>query len=187
MHKLAAVFSTVLISLGLRAFLPAQPPSPDDGPPPHKAKGKDKAKEKEKGKDAAKKKGEAGPKGDLRKAYDLLRRLRADETSAGRPEERIRDWTERAARCSRDGLKGARRGGRVPGPRVRGRRPRPGTRRRPRPQRRLFDRRDPDLPPRPTRSDPTTRANGPAATFAMPMTGSRSRAAEKRGRGPNSR
>ena len=94
MFKLAAVASSVLVSLGLAAFVPAQPPEPD-GPPPHKSKGKGEAK----------KKGEAGAKGDMRKAYDLLRRLRAAEGSAGRPEERIRDWTERATKYYRDGLK----------------------------------------------------------------------------------
>jgi hypothetical protein len=94
MLKLVAVASSVLVSLGLAAFIPAQPPGPD-GPPPPKAKGKDEAK----------KKGEPGPKGDLTKAYDLLRRLRADGTSASRPEERIRDWTERATKYYRDGLK----------------------------------------------------------------------------------
>ena len=47
----------------------------------------------------------AGPAGDLRKAYDLLRRLRADDRPAGRPEERLRDWTDRAAKLYRDGLK----------------------------------------------------------------------------------
>jgi hypothetical protein len=96
MLKLAAVASSVLFSLGLAAFVPAQPPGPD-GPPPPKAKPK--------GKGEAKKKGEAGPKDDLRKAYNLLRRLRAADGSAGRPEERIRDWTERATRYYRDGLK----------------------------------------------------------------------------------
>jgi len=94
MIKLAAMVSSLLVSLGLAALVPAQPPGPD-GPPPPKAKGKAEAK----------KKGEAGPKGDLRKAYDLLRRLRAVDSSAGRPEERISDWTERAVEYYRDGLK----------------------------------------------------------------------------------
>jgi hypothetical protein len=95
MFKLAAVITSVLLSFGLAAFVPAQPPGPDDPPPP-KAKGK---------KGQEKKKEEPGPKGDLRKAYDLLRRLRADGTSVGRPEERIREWTERATKYYRDGLK----------------------------------------------------------------------------------
>ena len=87
---------TALMGLGLAGMLPAQPPD-DDTPP--------KAKHKAKAKDVAKKKGEEpGPRGDLTRAYDLLRRLRSDETSAGRPEERIRDWTERATKYYRDGL-----------------------------------------------------------------------------------
>ncbi len=98
MLKLATVASTVLVCIGLAALAPAQPPGPG-GPPPPPPKAKVKAKVK------AKKKGEDGPKGDLTKAYDLLRRLRADATSAGRPEERIRDWTERATQYYRDGLK----------------------------------------------------------------------------------
>jgi hypothetical protein len=95
MLKLAAAASSVLISLGLAAFYPPQPER-SDGPPAPKTKGKGEAK---------KKKGEAGAQGDLRRAYDLLRRLRADDGSAGRPEERIRDWTERAATYYRDGVK----------------------------------------------------------------------------------
>jgi hypothetical protein len=96
MLKIAAVISSVLVSLGLAALAPGQPPRPEDRPPP---------KAKHKGKAEAKKKGEAGPRGDLTRAYNLLRRLRADDSSAGRPEERIRDWTERATKFYRDGLK----------------------------------------------------------------------------------
>ncbi len=93
MLKLVATVSSVLVSLGLASYLPAQPPP--DGRPIPKVKGKEKAK----------KKGEREPGGNLRKAYDLLRRLRADEGSAGRPEERLHDWTDRAASLYRDGLK----------------------------------------------------------------------------------
>jgi hypothetical protein len=96
MIKLAAVASSVLVSLGLAAFVPAQQAGLA-GPAP-------KAKVKAKG-EAKKKKGEEGPIGDLRKAYDLLRRLRANDGPGGRPEERIRDWTERATKYYRDGLK----------------------------------------------------------------------------------
>ena len=96
MVKLVAAVSSLLVSLGLAAFFPPQPPGPD-GPEPPKAKAK--------GKEAAKKKGEPGPRGDLTKAYDLLRRLRADDSTVGRSEERIRDWTERATKYYRDGLK----------------------------------------------------------------------------------
>ncbi len=96
MIKFAAMVTSLLVSLGLAAFLPAQPPGPD-GPEPPKAKAK--------GKEAAKKKGEPGPGGDLTKAYNLLRSLRASDSSVGRPEERIREWTERATKYYRDGLK----------------------------------------------------------------------------------
>src|SRR5262249_31753342 len=50
-------------------------------------------------------KGESEPGGALRKAYDLLRRLRTDEGTAGRPEERLRNWTDRAAELYRQGLR----------------------------------------------------------------------------------
>ncbi len=96
MTKLMAIVSSVLISLGLTSLLPAQPPPPD-GLPTAKVKGK-------KG-EKAKKKGERELGGDLRKAYDLLRRLRADDGTAGRPEERLRDWTDRAASLYREGLR----------------------------------------------------------------------------------
>jgi hypothetical protein len=94
MIKLLATVSTVVVSLGLATLLPGQPPPPG-GPPPPKAKGKG----------VGKKKGDREPGGELRKAYDLLRRLRADEAIAGRPEERLRAWTDSAARLYRDGLK----------------------------------------------------------------------------------
>jgi hypothetical protein len=97
MIKLAALATSVLFSLGLATFAPAEPQGHGDPPQP-------KAKAKAKGKGEAKKKGEAGPMGDLRKAYEVLRRLRADG-STGRPEERIRDWTERASKYYREGLK----------------------------------------------------------------------------------
>ncbi len=90
MIKLVATVSSVLVSLGLAAWMPAQPPPPDGPPPP-------KAKIKAKGKGEPKKKGEREPGGELSKAYDLLRRLRADDSSGARPEERLRDWTDRAA------------------------------------------------------------------------------------------
>ena len=97
MTKLVATVSSVLVSLGLAASMPAQPPPPEGGPPP-------KAKVKAKGKGEPKKKGEREPGAELSKAYDLLRRLRADD-SGGRPEDRLRDWTDRAAGFYRNGLK----------------------------------------------------------------------------------
>jgi hypothetical protein len=98
MFKLAAALLSAVVSLALAGFAPAQGPGRDGAPLP-------KAKAKAKGKGEAKKKGEAGPTGDLRRAYDLLRRLRAAETPGSRPEERISDWTERAVKYYRDGLK----------------------------------------------------------------------------------
>lgn len=92
MHKLFATTLSVLIALGATALLQ-----------PRLATGQPLPKAKAKGKEDPKKKG--GPQGDLRKAYDLLRRLRADEGSAGRSEERLRDWTDRAAKLYRQGLK----------------------------------------------------------------------------------
>jgi hypothetical protein len=76
-----------LVALGLGA-LAQGPPRPPDGPPPPKAE---------------KAVREAGH--DLKKAYDLLSRLRADEGPAGRPGERLRDWAERAVGLYRQGLK----------------------------------------------------------------------------------
>jgi hypothetical protein len=91
MRKLIAAISTVFASLALTALYDA-PKAAGQGPEPK-----------------VKKKGEpkkpGGPGGELRKAYDLLRRLRADDGTAGRPEERLRDWTDRAAALYRNGLK----------------------------------------------------------------------------------
>jgi hypothetical protein len=95
MLKLVATAASVLVSLGLAAFV--QPPPALYGQPVPKAKAK--------GKGEGKKKGEREPGGELRKAYDLLRRLRADEGVAGRPDERLRDWTGRAAALYREGLR----------------------------------------------------------------------------------
>ena len=96
MLKVVATVSTVLVSLGLASFVPAQPPP--DGPPFAKVKAK--------GKEGKKKAGRE-PGGDLRKAYDLLRRLRADESALGRTDERLQA-TGRIARGPgfyRDGLR----------------------------------------------------------------------------------
>jgi hypothetical protein len=94
MFKLIATVSSVVVSLGLAAFLPGQPPPPGGQPVP-----------KAKGKGVGKKKAEREPGGELRKAYDLLRRLRADDGAAGRTEERLREWSNQAAGLYRDGLK----------------------------------------------------------------------------------
>ncbi len=94
MTKLIATVASVVMSLGLAAFVAGQVPPPG-GPPIPKAKGKA----------AGKKKAEREPGGELRKAYDLLRRLRADDGVAGRTEERLREWSNQAAKLYRDGLK----------------------------------------------------------------------------------
>ncbi len=98
MRKLLALVAALVISVGLAAaFSEAQPPAGEGGPPP-------KGKNKEKG-DPKKKKGAHEPGDELSKAYDLLRRLRADSASAGQADERLRDWAGRAAGFYRAGLK----------------------------------------------------------------------------------
>ncbi len=75
-----------LSALGLGTIF--QGAGPEGGPPPPKAK----------------KKADRGPGNDLQRAYDLLRRLRADVDGASRPEERLRDWTRRATKLYRQGM-----------------------------------------------------------------------------------
>ncbi|AGA26686.1 hypothetical protein [Singulisphaera acidiphila] len=92
MIKILTMGASSLIGM---ALLAAQPP-PDEGrggppPPPPPPPPKKKAAER--------------PGGDLRQAYELLRRLRADGRASGRPEERLKDWTERASKLYRDGVK----------------------------------------------------------------------------------
>ncbi len=96
MQKLLSLAISSLVSLGVMGAMPG-PPRHQDEPPPPKKKGE--PGKKEKGKE--KEKGEPGPAGDLRRAYDLLRRIKADDGPAGRPEDRLRDWTERAAKMYR--------------------------------------------------------------------------------------
>ncbi len=112
-----------------------------------------------------------GPGGDLRKTYDLLRRLRADGRSGGRPEERLKDWTDRAIKLYRDAVKASEKGeereARESAP-PRTTWPAPST--------------TPETPRRststttcrrpPIATGPTARPSGPAATSGTPMTGS---------------
>jgi hypothetical protein len=85
--KILALGSSSLLGLAMTAALP---PEPLQGPaPPAKAK----------------KKEDRDPGGEMKKAYDLLRRLRSDSRNVGRPEERLKDWTERATRLYRDAIK----------------------------------------------------------------------------------
>ncbi|MHC5544218.1 hypothetical protein ACYOEI_38815, partial [Singulisphaera rosea] len=65
MWKLLTLGASSLLSLAAATFLPPPDPEGPGGPPPPP------------------KKKEAGPEGDLRKAYDLLRRIRADSRSTG--------------------------------------------------------------------------------------------------------
>jgi hypothetical protein len=86
--KLIALGTTSLLSVVLAgAFSPADdPPSP-----PH----------------AKKKKDADEPNGELTKAYTLLRRVRADGRTGGRPEERLKDWTDRASKLYRKAVEAA--------------------------------------------------------------------------------
>ena len=77
MLKLIAISLSSMLGIGLAAFI-QEPPPPGAGPPPPKAKGK-----------------KGAPGDELRKTYDLLRRIRSD-TGSVRTEERIKDWTDRA-------------------------------------------------------------------------------------------
>jgi hypothetical protein len=86
--KILALGTSSLLGLALASAMPPQPASPEEPPPP---KGK--------------KKDDRGPAGELKKTYDLLRRVRSDNRSTGRPEERLRDWTERATKLYRTALK----------------------------------------------------------------------------------
>ncbi len=84
--KILGLGSSSLLGVALAAAMPPEPPGP---PEPPKAKKKD----------------EPGPGGEMKKAYDLIRRLRTDGRNVGRPEERLKDWTERATRLYRDAVK----------------------------------------------------------------------------------
>ena len=83
--KILALGTSSLLGVALCS---AMQPGPADGPPPPPK---------------AKKEGR-GPGGELKKTYDLLRRLRADGRTTGRPEERLKDWTERATKLYRDAI-----------------------------------------------------------------------------------
>jgi hypothetical protein len=81
-----------LASLGL--VLTVQEPPKGERPPEPKKKHEPKKKK--------------GAEDDLRRAYDLLRRLRVDDV--GRAEERLKDWIERASGLYRRGIEAHDRG-----------------------------------------------------------------------------
>ncbi len=92
LFKLLALGSSSLLGIALTAVIPPEPPQ---GPPPPPK---------------SKKKEDRGPGGDLKKTYDLLRRLRADGRGTGRPEERLKDWIDRATKIYRGAVKASERG-----------------------------------------------------------------------------
>ena len=108
--KLLGVGASALLSLTLLGMMPAPPQEPGEPPPPPKKKDVFAKRKGEAGKkgELARKKGEEGPEGDLNRAYNVLRRLRAEGQAAGRPEARIREWTDRAVQYYRDGLRALR-------------------------------------------------------------------------------
>ncbi|QEH32371.1 hypothetical protein OJF2_08410 [Aquisphaera giovannonii] len=87
MMKLIAMGLSSLLGIGIAGFLGG--PQPPDGPPtpPEKAKGK-----------------KGAPGDELRKTYDILRRVRSG-SDGGRTEERIKDWTDRATELYRKALR----------------------------------------------------------------------------------
>jgi hypothetical protein len=89
MLKLIAMGLTSVLGLGLAGLFQFQepPPPPGAGPPPPKAKAK-----------------KGAPGDELRKAYDLLRRIRSD-AGGGRGEERITDWTDRSTSLYRRAIR----------------------------------------------------------------------------------
>jgi hypothetical protein len=98
MHKTIILGLSALLSLGLAGAVASQPSaSSEDMPAPQKKKGEPSQK-------GAPKKDEPGPAGDLRRAYDLLRRIKIEDGPSGRSDERLRDWTERAAKFYRKGV-----------------------------------------------------------------------------------
>ena len=124
MIKLVATVSSVLVSLGLAAFLPA--PAAARRPADPQGQGERRRR---------RRRASASPGGDLRKAYDLLRRLRADERCRGPTRGAAARLDRSRRRVLSRRAEGPDRRRHVPRPRVRDRRPRPGAGRRPRPQR----------------------------------------------------
>lgn len=96
--KILGLGASGLLSLTLLGMAPTAPEPPDEPPPPKKKALKYAKKEE------AEKKADEGPAGDLHHAYHLLRRLRSDGQAADRPDARLREWTDRAAKFYRAGV-----------------------------------------------------------------------------------
>src|SRR5262249_38934719 len=94
--KILSLGASALVSLGLLEMLPASERQSQDEPPPPSKKG-----ELSPGKQgkAVTRTDEFAPEYDLRRAYNLLRRLRAvDERAVGRSNSLTHDWIERATK-----------------------------------------------------------------------------------------
>ncbi|MGC8639538.1 MAG: hypothetical protein ACP5XB_06625 [Isosphaeraceae bacterium] len=91
MIKLIAVGISSVVAIGLAGLFQPPPPPGGEEPPP-KAKGK-----------------KGAPGDELRKTYDLLRRIRAEDRP-GHIEERITDWTDRATHLYRKAIQSHERG-----------------------------------------------------------------------------
>ncbi len=108
LYKLLGVGASGLVSLALLGILPASSQEPDEPPPKKKEFSPRKKGEAGKKGELAKRKGEAGPEEDLNRAYNILRRLRAEGQAGGRTDARIREWTDRAVDYYRNGLRALR-------------------------------------------------------------------------------
>ncbi|HZW34865.1 MAG TPA: hypothetical protein VFF52_29350 [Isosphaeraceae bacterium] len=104
LFKILTLGASGLLSLTLLGVLSAASQPPEEPPPPKK-KGLDFNKQ---GGDTARRGAEAGPEADLHRAYNLLRRLRADAPATRSADPRIGEWTERAARYYREGIRALR-------------------------------------------------------------------------------
>ena len=92
MGKFWFLTTSGLVMLGLAWIMPPSSESADEPPPSEKKK------------DEAAKKDAPGPEGDLNRAYELLRRIKADAGQPGRADDRLRGWTDRAVGFYRRGV-----------------------------------------------------------------------------------
>ena len=101
LFKIFTLGASGLLSLTLLGVMPAASQQPEE-PTPTKKKGLGFFKQ---GRGEAQQGAEAGPEADLHRAYHLLRRLRADGQAASSSDARIREWTDRATRYYREGIR----------------------------------------------------------------------------------